>query len=95
MKLNVKADCDADAVEQIGGHLAKGAIYQAAKMALIGMLFIFACNLVRDLCGWNLDDTDRDAWHRSNMTVLTDAKTGVQYLSDGKGGLTPRLAKPQ
>ena len=42
---------------------------------------------------WNyftpLDDCDRDRWHRCDMTVLTDQKTGKQYLKAG-GGLVER-----
>jgi hypothetical protein len=47
--------------------------------------------VMRTLFGWGLDDTDLDKWHRSGMTVYTDYKTGVQYLSNGFGTLTPRL----
>lgn len=39
------------------------------------------------------DDSDSQKWGggRSNMKILTDALTGCQYLSDGHGGLVPRL----
>lgn len=38
-----------------------------------------------------LDDSDRDGWHRSGATVVTDHRTGLQYLSPRGGGITPRL----
>lgn len=36
------------------------------------------------------DDTD-PANGRSDMRILTDHKTGCQYLAGSRGGLTPRL----
>jgi hypothetical protein len=36
------------------------------------------------------DDTD-PAHGRSDLRILTDHKTGCQYLAGSKGGLTPRL----
>ena len=36
------------------------------------------------------DDTDPPG-ERSGLAVYTDHRTGVQYLSTGRGGLTPRL----
>lgn len=40
--------------------------------------------------GTGTDDTDPPGG-RSNMTVYTDAKTGVQYLGTQRGGLTVRV----
>jgi hypothetical protein len=40
------------------------------------------------------DDSDLDGWHRSGFTILTDHKTGLQYLSDGHGGLVLRGRTP-
>jgi hypothetical protein len=44
------------------------------------------------LNSWDIgtDDSDVDGWHRSGMSVLTDHKTGLQYLSDGHGGMIRR-----
>lgn len=64
-------------------------------IALIIILFIgwFVVSGVRNLMGWGVDDCDQSAWTRCNMTVLTDYKTGVEYLSDSKGGLVKRETK--
>lgn len=35
--------------------------------------------------------TDISRWKRSGMIVLTDHKTGLQYLKAVGGGITPRL----
>lgn len=56
---------------------------------LIVTIIIIASLLA--LSGFNKDSTDTSNWHRSGMRLYTDAATGVQYLSDGKGGLTPRI----
>lgn len=39
------------------------------------------------------DDSDKSAEIRSGMKVHTDYKTGLQYLSDGRGGLMPRISE--
>lgn len=38
------------------------------------------------------DDTDPPG-DRSDLKILTDHLTGCQYLTTGKGGITPRLDK--
>lgn len=43
--------------------------------------------------GLGTDDTDPSFWNRSGLTVYTDNKTKLQYLSTGSGGITPRLDK--
>ena len=45
---------------------------------------------------WNyfdigLDDSDLNGRNRSGVHVVTDHKTGLQYLCGPGGGLTPRL----
>lgn len=54
---------------------------------LIGFFISVLINRYTDL---GRDDTDPKNG-RSNLIVLTDAKTGLQYLSTAKGGLIPRL----
>jgi len=39
------------------------------------------------------DDCDSSFWHRCGMNVLTDHKTGVQYL-ESKHGLVKREDRP-
>lgn len=41
--------------------------------------------------GWiPVDNTDKDKWNRSEITLITDYGTGVQYLYKD-GALIPRL----
>lgn len=37
------------------------------------------------------DDSDKNFFTRSGMSVYTDYKTGLQYLGGSKGGIIPRL----
>ncbi|QHJ84045.1 MAG: hypothetical protein [Caudoviricetes sp.] len=54
---------------------------------------VWACILflAQNFLAINLDDSDKDAWHRSGVSVVTDYKTGQQYLKTPEGFLTPRL----
>lgn len=38
-----------------------------------------------------IDSTDKDFWHRSNMSLHIDNKTGCHYLSGWSGVLIPRI----
>ena len=59
-------------------------------MLCVVILAVFLVNCTGP--GTPLDSTDnRDTGVRSDMTVLTDHGTGCQYLTTGRGGLTPRL----
>ena len=62
-----------------------------ADWLLIGLVLILIFGLVRNTFKWGMDDTDRDAWHRSGLRVYTDHKTGVEYVGTSNGGLTPRV----
>ena len=39
------------------------------------------------------DSTDKDFWHRSNLRLHIDNKTGCHYLSTWSGVIIPRLDK--
>lgn len=54
---------------------------------------LLAWMLLRILLGVGVDDSDASKWERSGMKILTDHKTGIQYLSDGKGGMVRRETK--
>ena len=70
------------AARRIGFHLALGAAVAVSLLALAWGL---------NVLGIGLDDSDRDAWHRSGLTVHTDHATGLQYLSAPRCGMVPRL----
>ena len=73
-----------------GYDFAEGFLLCVGRYFIIGWLIASAINLARNSLGWGLDDSDRNGWNRSGLTVHTDAKTGAEYLSDGKGGLARR-----
>ena len=79
--------------QQKGYDFTKGCVRCLAHYFLIGWLIVAGFNLARNVFEWGLDDSDHDAWNRSGLTIHTDAKTGVEYLSDGQGGLVRRDAR--
>jgi hypothetical protein len=40
---------------------------------------------------WRIGYDDTDGRYRSGLAIKTDCLTGLQYLTTGQGGLTPRL----
>lgn len=62
----------------------------------INVVFFFAManfvmSLVLSFIPYNLDSSDKDASHRSGVSIVTDYGTGVQYLKTPEGYITPRL----
>jgi len=55
--------------------------------------FALVIQAIINLTGIWTDDCDRSAWHRCGMSVLTDAKTGRQYLTTTGGGIVARAPK--
>jgi len=58
--------------------------------ALLAWLFLYSmfCLLTNPM-----DDSDTSFFNRSDLKVHVDAKTGIEYLSDGNGGLIRRELK--
>ena len=83
--------------ESYGFQVVKGAGKCVSKwlvdIALILLIIFVFLNLSRNYFGWGLDDSDENGWKRSGLIVHKDYKTGVEYLSDGKGGLVRRDSK--
>jgi hypothetical protein len=77
-------------MEQNGYEWTKGALTQLAMSIGCGCIFVLIFFMCRNTFGLGLDDSDKDGWHRSGLTIYTDYKTGTQYLSDGNGGLIQR-----
>ena len=64
------------------------------------------CDCIMNVVGWFIvgaavmwlfvglfnkpDDSDKSSWDRSGFAIMTDARTGLQYLKAG-AALTPRL----
>lgn len=69
---------------------------QFNEIAAYCISVIIVILLINWLCSitpfWR-DDTDEPGWFgtRSGVKIVTDHKTGCQYLYASRGGLTPRL----
>lgn len=75
---------------QMGSQITLGILDRIAAVILLGITIAVLLNWA----GWwsDVDDTDKDKWTRSNIELITDYGTGVQYLYKG-GALIPRLDK--
>lgn len=62
----------------------------------IGAISAFCVVLAGYVLGklFNHDDCDQSFWIQCGMTVVTDAKTGQQYLLSPHGGIIQRAEKP-
>lgn len=77
--------------KKVGEGLMDGAFNSVGKFVMLYLLVVFALWLFGGISGVTTDDTDASSWHRSGFRIMTDARTGLQYLSDGKGGLILRV----
>ncbi len=78
---------------EFGRGIAEGVMNYLAVALLCALIFLLGIQLIRNAIGFGVDDSDKDAWNRSGLRVHTDHRTGIQYLSDGNGGLTRRAEK--
>lgn len=60
------------------------------SMVMVAALAVVLAGCSGSVSFGERDDSD-SATERSGMNVLTDHKTGLQYLESTNGGLTPRL----
>ena len=72
--------------EKIGYEFANGVACCIGKLIIIGFLIM----LIIKCSGYGVDDSDVNSWNRSGLKIHTDAKTGIEYLSDGHGGFVRR-----
>jgi len=75
-----------------GFELMSGASLYIALLFIVGVLISFGLNAIYLSCGIGIDDSDTSKWNRSGLKIHRDAKTGIEYLSDGRGGLVRREA---
>lgn len=80
-------------LEDIGQGIAAGAFSELGKWVGIAAILILLFAIFRNSFDLGVDSTDLNGWNRSGLTLHTDYGTGVQYLSDGKGGLIRREAR--
>lgn len=69
-----------------GRQMMKGALDEVANVCLAIIIFLIAYQWLAE----PVDDCDRSAWDRCGAKVITDHKTGVQYLEGEDGGLIVR-----
>jgi len=74
----------------IGYYTAKGACELIINNLCRIVIILWISSFLLRASGCFQDDTDASRWKPSGLKPLTDAKTGVQYLSDGNGGLIIR-----
>ena len=79
--------------QQEGYDLMAGAIKCLARtfafIVIVGAVLI----ILFDSFHIATDDSDTDGWHRSGLFIRKDAKTGIEYLIDGHGGMVRRGEK--
>jgi len=79
-----------DDYKRLRAAISKGIVDGVMEIFCFMILGYFLMWLVLGVTGAFMDDTDASGWRRSGMDILTDAKTGLQYLAHGHS-LTPRL----
>jgi hypothetical protein len=87
MKNNYSAD--RQSIINLGTYFtlgAAGVIFKLMVWFCLGaFLFLLLIHILSPT-----DDSDYGRFNRSDLKVHTDAKTGIQYLSDGHGGIIVR-----
>ena len=76
--------------EQDGKSFARGVFHEVAKIALWWIALSIFITALANWSGYGTDSTDKSGWQRSGLRIHKDALTGIEYLSDGKGGLVRR-----
>jgi hypothetical protein len=77
-------------LQELGFAIGKGIVRQIADYVLIFLIISMVFRFAANQFDWWVDDSDKNGHNRSGLKILTDHKTGIQYLSDGKGGLIQR-----
>ncbi len=80
---------DKEVEKVIKRGVTDGILWAGFYFGVAGMLAVSVFNYFTPY-----DDTDFNG-QRSGMEILTDCRTGLQYLSTREGGLTPRLNTDQ
>jgi hypothetical protein len=80
-----KASCDVKEIEKIGYSFTKGVFRYLFYLFLLFMVTLVAINYLKPI-----DDCDIDKFNRCGVKVVTDNKTGKQYLLSPYGGIIER-----
>jgi len=78
-------------LQELGQAIGRGIVRELADYVLIFLVLSLVLKFVSGYFGWWTDDSDKSGFDRSGLSIKTDHKTGVQYLSDGKGGMMVRV----
>jgi hypothetical protein len=89
-KLTMSVTASPASIKEVGQYFTKGVFHEVGTLCMWVIIAIAAISIFRHAFGLGIDDTDKNRWNRSGLRVYTDHKTGLQYLSDGKGGLILR-----
>lgn len=76
---------------QLGYDVTQGCVLYLSKLLLLLGVFVILLTFVFGAFDLFTDDTDKDGFNRSGLRLLRDHGTGIEYLSDGKGGLVRRF----
>lgn len=87
-------DAEKQQAEEKGYYMAKGAARAITNILIVGVVIVFVFRVIINNLSLFIDDTDKDGWNRSGMSLHTDYKTGVQYITTPSGGITVRV-QPQ
>ncbi len=77
-------------LRRIGKQITQGACLQLARMLTVFIVLLVLFHWARNHFDIGLDDTDFNGRNRSGLILHIDHKTGIEYLSDGRGGLIQR-----
>ncbi len=77
-------------IRQVGKQLTQGACLQLSRILVAFLVLLMIIHWARDHFDIGLDDTDFNGRNRSGLILHIDHKTGIEYLSDGRGGLIQR-----
>lgn len=66
-------------------------VYKQIKKDFFNLFaIILVFSVLLNGLGFSIDDTDKDGFNRSGVSLITDYGTGLQYLYKG-GALIPRI----
>ncbi|WP_331300330.1 hypothetical protein [Methylobacterium oryzae] len=84
-KITTKYGIEPKDVRRAGFHFALGILDAVCVVLVIGIVLSFLLSALMPP-----DDCDRGRFDRCGMKVLTDAKTGQEYLVTPEGGIIER-----
>jgi len=72
--------------------IAHGVFYGVLYVLVVVIICMWVSDVFRGITGIGSDDCDKSAWHPCGADVVTDARTGLQYLKTPYG-ITPRVGR--